>query len=418
MFDSTALLGVFRPFRLLSTNRNSRAFWLGRTVELLADWVFIVALLVAIFAVTADIAVVALFMLLRVVPRAIVIAGFQRQAARLGPRELFLLSLPRLPLVASLALIDGRSDLVWAGAVVVAYGLLTALSNEARAAMLPHLVPRPQLGCIIQLNAAVERLTFVLGPLLAALVLWGWDVEVAFVISALALGLTSILLGLWIRAAGAVTIPARLPEQPQTATTSALGVIRHEPSLFLLAGGLFTGAALAICLKVILVELATEPLERSESMLGLLLALVGVGTLLGPLSIPRLLGHLPVSLIVTGAAMGIAAGIMLISVVTRLEIVTFVLLGIGAVSITNDMVTATATRRIAPEADLPGAGRLMLTAVSAGQIVAAVAVALLARVWDITDVMLAIGIGCALLMVVLFIAADGRSLVARGTARP
>lgn len=417
MFDSTALLGLLRPFRLLSGDRNALSFWLSRAAELLADWVFIVALLVAVFAVTTDIAIVALFMLLRVVPRAVVIVGFRVHAKRFGTRGLLLLSLPRIPLIAGLAFIDSRSDLVWAGALVAAYGLLTALSNEARAAMLPNLVPRPQLVDIIQLNAAVERITFLAGPLLAALVLWGWDVEVAFVVSAIALCVTSLLLWSQLNTAHWTVQP--LPDRGDALPTgdSTWSIVRHQPTLLLLAGGLFTGAALAICLMVILVELTTEPLERSDTTLGLLLALVGAGTLLGPLSVPRLLGHLPVSLIVTGSAMGIAAGIVLISVVTRLEIVAIVLLGVGMISITNDMVTATATRRIAPEADLPATGRLMLASVIAGQIVAALAVALLARVWDVTDVMLAVGIACALVMGVLFVAADGMSLVTRRLVR-
>ncbi len=416
MFDSTALLGLFRPFRLLAGDRNALSFWTCRAAELLADWVFIVALFVAVFGVTSDIAAVAVFMLLRVVPRGIVAFGFHEIAQRIGLRGLFWLSLPRAPLIASLALVDSRSDLVWAGAVVAVYGLLMALSNQVRAEMLPYLVPRPQLASVIQLNAAIERITFVAGPLLAGLMLWGWSVDVAFIVSAVALGGVSLLL-----AGQMATPPESLPEPSVRGSTARpapnWSTIRHQPTLLLLAGGLFTGAALAICLKVVLVELATDPLDRSDAMLGLLLALVGVGTLIGPLSVPRLLGHLPVSLIVTGSAMGIAAGLVLISVVTRMEIVALVLLGIGMISITNDMVTATTIRRIAPEADLPGTGRLMLAAVISGQLVAALAVALLARVWDITDVMLAVGIACALLMAVLFVAADGVSLLTRKLVR-
>jgi fucose permease len=290
------------------------------------------------------------------------------------------------------------------------------LSNEARALMLPYRVSRSQLAGVIQLNASIERITFVAGPLLAALVLWGWDVEVAFIASAVVLAIVSLLLAVQMSMSRAPVLGTQVREMTGSdgLTWSAL---RQQPTLLLLAGGLFTGAALAICLKVVLVEVATDPLDRSDAVLGMLLALVGVGTLLGPLSVPRLLGHIPASLIVTGAAMGSAAGLVLISVVTRLEIVALVLLGLGMISITNDMVTATATRRIAPEGVLPGTGRLMMAAIISGQLAAALAVALLARVWDSTDVMLAVGIACALLMSVLFVAADGLSLVTRKMAR-
>lgn len=412
MFDSTALLGLFRPFHLLAGNRSALTFWTGRTFELLADWIFIVSLFVAVYAVTSDIAAVALFMVLRVVPRAVVAVGFHEHARRIGIRGLLLLSLPRIPLIASLALIDERSDLYWAGAVVAAYGLLTALSNEARAAMLPYTVSRPQLSSVIQLNASIERITFVAGPLLAAGLLRGWDAEAAFVVSAALLIVTGLML--------AIHPQVALPDTAHAVHSRGLSgwrSVRKQPMLLLLAGGLFAGAALAICLKVVLVELATDSLDRSDSVLGLLFALVGIGTLIGPISVPRLLLHAPSSMVVTGSTIGIAAGIVLISFVTRLEIVVLVLLGIGMISITNDMVTATTTRRIAPEADLPATGRLMLTAVVAGQIAAAVAVALLTRVWSVADVMLAVGIACATLILVLFVAADGVSLVSRRLAR-
>jgi hypothetical protein len=299
---------------------------------------------------------------------------------------------------------------------VAVYGFLMALSSEARVAILPHVVPRPLLAGIIQLNSAIERITFVVGPLLASLFLWGWDVEVAFIASATGLAVTSLLLAVGSRTP--ITTPAVVtPHGSVDARGIGWAAVRHQPALLLLAGGLFSGAALAICLKVVLVELATGPLDRSDAILGLLLALVGIGTLLGPVSVPRLLLHIPVSVMVAGGAIGIAAGIVLISVVTRLELVVLVLLGIGMISITNDTVTATATRRLTPEAELPATGRLMLMAVVSGQIVAAVAVALLVRVWSITDVMLAIGIACALLMVALFVAADGVSSVTRRMAR-
>jgi hypothetical protein len=282
--------------------------------------------------------------------------------------------------------------------------------------MLPRLIPEPQLVGMMQLNAAVERITFVAGPLLAALVLRGWDVDGGFITSAVLLAVTSVLLGIRL-----VNTDEELPRPPEptdrASGASSWTIARRQPALLLLAGGLFMGAALAICLKVVLVELAAEPLDRSDEMLGVLLAVVGAGTMLGPLSVPRLLGHFPVSLIVTGSAMGIAAGIVLISIVTRFEIVTLVLLGIGLISITNDMVTAAVARRISPEAELPGTGRLMLAAVIAGQIVAALVVALFTRVWDSTDVMLAFGIASALVMGLLCLAADGGSLVPRRTVR-
>lgn len=416
MFDSTALLGVLRPFRILAGDRNARSFWMCRAGELLADWLFIVALLVTVFSITSDTALVALFMFARVLPRAVVLAMSHDLTERIGTRGLFLLSLPRIPLIASLAFVNSRSDLIWAGAVVVGYGLLTALSNEIRASIVPHLVARPRLATVIQLNAAIERLSFVAGPLLAALVLWIGDVDVAMFASAALLLVVSLLLKSQSQAVQAALRGRATIDQVHPTRTGWTSTRRH-PGLLLLAGSLFAGAALAISVNVLLVELVLDSLERSTSTYGVLLSLVGFGTLLGPLSVPRLLGHLPLSMIVTGSTIGIATGILLISVVTRLEIVVVVLLGLGIISITNDLVTATAIRRVAPEADLPGTSRLMVIAIVTGQLVAAAAVAGLATFWDATEVMLAVGVVSALVMATMFVLADGRSLVTRRLAR-
>lgn len=416
MFDSTALLGVFRPFRLLTSDGQTRSFWLSRLSELLADWIFIIALLVMVFAITTDTSIVALFMLVRILPRAVVAAVLHERAERIGTNGLFLLSLPRILLAASLALVDSRSDLVWAGAVVAGYGFLTALSNESRATMMPRIVQRPRLAGAVQLNAAIERLTFVAGPLLTAFVLWVSTVEIAMLVSAIfLLGASTLLRAQSLRSLDTRKAIPGLDRRDDS--ESAWNTVRRQPTLLLLAGGLFAGAVLAITLNVLLVELVNDRLDRSDSMYGLLLAIVGIGTLLGPLSVPRLLGHLPVSMIVTGSTIGIASGLALISVITRLEIVVVVLTGIGLISITNDMVTATAIRRVSPDAALPGTSRLMVIAILSGQLVAAVAVAGLATVWDATEIMLIVGVTCGLAMAVLFTYVDGLSIMTRRFAR-
>jgi hypothetical protein len=392
----------------LADDRRARSIWLCRVLELLADWVFVVSLLVIVYRVTGSVAAVALFMALRLAPRAVAVGWCESIARRVGTRGVFWLSAPRAPLLASLMLLDSRSDLPWAGAIVVAYGGLTALANEARVSLLSRMVARPRLAGTIALNAAVERITFVSGPLVAALALRAWDVELAFGLSATSLAAASVLLALQARDAA-----LHRPIVPTALRWSAWRSILGQPTLALLAGGMFASAALAICLKVVLVELALDPLGASDATLGLLLALVGAGMLIGPLSIPRLLGHLPVALLVTGSVVAIAVGIAVISLVTRLEIVTIVLFGIGIVSITNDMVTTTVTRRLAPEEKLMAASRLMALAVVSGQMVAALAIAALASVWSVREVMLTISAICALVIGALFVAADGLSFVRR-----
>lgn len=92
MFDSTALLGLFRPFCLLSQDHTARPFWACRAAELIADWIFIVALFIILYAITAEIALVALFMLLRILPR-----GRHRQLPSTGHPDRYPRPIPAEP---------------------------------------------------------------------------------------------------------------------------------------------------------------------------------------------------------------------------------------------------------------------------------------------------------------------------------
>jgi hypothetical protein len=408
---AASLVGSLRPFHLLLVDRTSRPLWLSRLGELLSDWVVLVALLALVYRISDQVAVVGVFMLARLVPRAVVVLWCSALTAHLTVHQLAVLSALRIPLVASLIVVNSRRDLWWAGMVILALGTIAALTDAARTTVVPCVVPRTLLAPANALNVAVERICFVVGPLLGALLLMQWNEDGAFLTAALFLALASALLVLAGRA------PTLAP--PYQAASGALSLgpsswakLRERPVMLTLVGALFCGALIAVSLKIALVALSVDTLHRSEATFGLLLAMVGLGTLAGPVSIPRLMGRAPLALFVTVSVGCLAAGMGVISQLTSLWLVLPILFLIGLTSITNDMLATTAARRFTREPELLGITRVMIEAVVLGQVCAAVLMTLVASQWSVTAALLAMSLVSAGIMGAWFILGYGRAKLA------
>lgn len=402
--------------RTLLAAGTNRGFWLSRGLELLGQWVFLVALIVLVYRVSDEIAVVGAFMLARLTPRAVVLALGESLAARLSPRSLAVIDLLRAALIVMLTFVSTRSDLVWAAAVVLALGFASAVVDSARVALLPRVVSPLRLGAANALNARIERVSFVISPLLAAGVLWLWTVDVALLVHAGALTLSALML---CPASAGRSADAPLHDGATLSESGTAGGGRGtRPELTVLAAGLFTGAAVAISLKISLIALIDDAFDRSDASLGLLLAAVGCGTIAGPVPIPRILGRFPASLAVAGCVWALAIVLALIARTDSLMIAALLLVVVGFISITNDVLAATATRRLTPEFQLVATTRMMVAAVVVGQVVATLAVVVLTRFWEVTTVTMMIGVVGALMVSVLLVARDGKAVVEGLSALP
>ncbi|HUG14167.1 MAG TPA: hypothetical protein VMM78_04040 [Thermomicrobiales bacterium] len=400
--------GSTRPFHALPAGGATRSLWISRASELLGDWAMLVALLALVYRLSGSVPIVGLFVLARVLARAVVEYWSFSRPLSFGPRALALLCAGRVPLFAALALVSTRDDLWWAAPLVLAAGALGSLSDAGRATLLPRLMPRGQVIATNTANVSVERLCFLFGPLLGALALSQWNHQAAFIVAAGLLALAAALLLLLPGSApadGAAPPPARLP------------AFRERPLLITTAAALFTSAVVAVSLLVALIALATGPLDRSEAGLGALLACVGIGMFVGPLPAPKLLNRLPVPFLLAGSGASLAAGMAAVSQIEWLPGVAAILFLIGLCAITNDTTASIAVRRSTRDIDLPGAIRAMRLATIAGQITGAAAVTMLCMVWSVTSVLLVIGVFGAVAASALFIALYGRYYVNRFAER-
>jgi predicted MFS family arabinose efflux permease len=196
----------------------------------------------------------------------------------------------------------------------------------------------------------------------------------------------------------------RLDEPPRRGVTR--GALLHDlregwvsmsgqPVLRFLLGGLFLQAAVAIGLTVLLLPLLTGPLGQSDDPLGLLLALVGLGTMVGaPLGLWLFGRYVPLQLAAL-ATLGIILSMATVGVAQSLVLVAVALLANGILTGVADLVTVTTVQRSVPGDQLGRAFGLMFWVLALGQVFGAIGGSLLLRAIGPSGAVLALSGVCA-----------------------
>jgi predicted MFS family arabinose efflux permease len=139
----------------------------------------------------------------------------------------------------------------------------------------------------------------------------------------------------------------------------------------------FVTGAIAASLLVALMPIIVLRLDGLPTALGLGLAAVGLGTLIGPLAVPRLMGRLPASVLMAGLVALSAGATIVVAVVDDAIAIALALVGIGIVGVTHDVVRAIVARRSAADDRFLAGTRLVLLAGTGGQCLGAVVPGLL-----------------------------------------
>jgi MFS family permease len=192
-----------------------------------------------------------------------------------------------------------------------------ALTGPAWQAVIPELVPRPQLADASALGAISMNLARAVGPAVAGVLIARAGVGVVFALNTLSFVVFALVLWRWRRpdATGGTA-----PERFTAAVRSGGRYVRHSPVVrrILLRAGLFLlpGSALWALLPLV----ASRQLGLGSGGYGALLAAVGVGAVAGALLLPwmRARWSLNKLLLVAGTAF---AGVLAVLALGRTEAV-------------------------------------------------------------------------------------------------
>lgn len=166
-----------------------------------------------------------------------------------------------------------------------ALGIGTAMVMPAWGAIVPELVPRTQLQHAIGLNSIAMNISRTIGPALAGVIVAAAGAGAVFVINALSFVAVVVALKRWRRAPRQSDLPA---ERLAGAIRAGLRYARHSPELravFIRGAGffIFASASWALLPLIVRQELASGP-----GTYGLFLTCLGIGAIVGAVSLPRL----------------------------------------------------------------------------------------------------------------------------------
>ncbi|HKG24114.1 MAG TPA: MFS transporter [Thermomicrobiales bacterium] len=320
MLHSVRLYPLFRTL-LLGTLASNTAFWMyqvavGWLALEMTDSPFFVGL--AGFASGIPV-------LLFSLPAGVAIDRFDK-------RTVLAVAQAGIMIVAGLISLLVATDLItrWSLLLLVfAYGTIMSFIFPTRTAMVPSLVERDDLANAVALNAATQNATRVVGPSLAGVLIAVTGVWETFAIAALlqvfALTSTSKLPS---------NVPTRSSHESMgwRSLTVGLRIVFGHPVLSALIVIALAPTVLVMPYINLMPVFARDELDLGSSGLGFLLASVGVGTVVGALSVaqsPRIRGSPSV---MVGSAIGFTIMVLLFSVTSFVPLAIVLLFAAGWMS--------------------------------------------------------------------------------------
>ena len=204
-------------------------------------------------------------------------------------------------------------------------GLGAAANNPAWQAIIPELVPRPELPGAIALGSIGFNIARAAGPAIGGLIVAtagpGWT----FILNAVSfLGVMAVLYA-WRRPAEETVLPG---ERVLGAMRTGVRYVRHSPDVL---APIARGFAFIVCGSSLwaLLPVVARGLPHGAAGYGLLLAALGVGAVAGAMVLPRLKRYASVDFVVAAATLVFAAATLALALVREFPLLLAMMLLAG-----------------------------------------------------------------------------------------
>jgi len=351
------------PFRVLSAHRNFRLFWTGQTLSLIGSWMQTMALGWLSLQLSNSAFIVGLVASIGALP----VVLFSLHAGALVDRmdRLRVVRTTQAIFLAQAVVLwaitaTGHATIPWLIGLAFVQGVATAIEVPARQSMIIQLVGREDLQPAIALNSSGFNLARIVGPAIGGLVIHRFGIAWCFGLNALSF--VSVLWGLFL---------IRLPKTPYpfdgtsvrelltTSTRDAVEGLRFldQPGVVRDLLGLVTvGAVFGAPFITLMPVVARDRLGLGAGGYGVLLASLGVGGLLGALTIAGPAMHWHRGTVMTRTALLFPALVLCLAFTTNTIVAELLLFAIGVVMIMFNALTNGILQLRVPEAYR---GRLM-----------------------------------------------------------
>jgi MFS family permease len=318
----------------------------GEFVSGIGDWLYLVAVLVLVYAESESPVLLGIVGAARILPYVLLSVPAGIVADRFDRRMVLLVTdvargVLMLALAAAVAV--DASILVVVGLSILA-ACFSTFFNPAIAALVPTLVDERDLGPANSAWATLDNLAFIIGPALAGLLLAAGGVEIAFLLNAASFAVVAVVLWrLPIRPAAPAATgdgpeAAPVPEGWRLLASRLAGPFALDSATSFVSGGL----------GVLTVLLAVDVLDAGEAGTGYLNAAVGVGGVVAGIAGGALLARPLRVPLVLGGAVG-AVGLAWLGVSTVLPVAMIAIaVAVGGLLLL-EIVTTTLVQRIVPD---------------------------------------------------------------------
>jgi MFS family permease len=329
------------------------------------DFLYTTALVVVVLERTGSAGWVAAALISRLLPYTVLTPLAGVLADRVDRRRLMVLSdAARFALMLVAALVVAVHAPIW---ILLLVATLTTCAGSpftsALLASIPEVVPEDQLAPANAMISGVEYAAAVIGPLLAALVLWAGLDPLPFLLNAASFALSALLLA-------GIHVPRHQtgPDEEESFWRAALGglaVLRQE-RLVRVTTLVSVTVTFTYGVELVLMPLVSrDRLGTGESGLGVLDASVGIGGVLGTALAARLARSDRLLAVLGVGAIGCGIPMSLLSVVDVPVIAYALLVFEGLAAITVDVIGVTALQRAVPVSKLARTDGLMASLVIA-----------------------------------------------------
>ncbi|MFB3739617.1 MAG: MFS transporter, partial [Candidatus Velamenicoccus archaeovorus] len=267
---------------LLRRNRDFRSFYLGQLISFAGDWFLVVALSGFVWDVTRSAALVAAVFVAYNLPYGLVSFVGGPLADRLDRRMLMIVTNIAMGLLAcGFFLVRDRSELWLVFALAAGISGVSALFEPAASAAVPNLVDPEDLPAANVLSGSAWGTMLAVGAGIGGLVVNAYGNDVGFLVDALSFFAAAALVFRIRRATSEPRGEHHVHPSLVAATTEAVRYSRRDHRLLALYA-VRLGAGFALGVVALLPVLAISVYHAGDRGTGLLFAMRGVGSLIGP----------------------------------------------------------------------------------------------------------------------------------------
>ena len=339
-----SLLRVY--IELFQRNRALARLLAGEFISGIGDWLYLVAVLVAVYAESQSAVLLGIVGAARILPYVLLSVPAGIVADRFDRRMVLLVTdVARgvLMLILVAAVIVDAPTVVIVGLAIVA-ACFSTFFGPAIAALLPMLVDESDLGPANSAWATLDNVAFILGPALAGILLASGGLEFAFLLNAVSFAIVAVVL--W-----RLPVPRVAPAVARGEDASAPPASGWRQLVRPLAGPFILDSTTSIVgggVGVLTVVIAVDVLNAGEAGTGYLNAATGVGGVVAGMVAGALLARrLGVPLVLGGMFGGIGLAWLALAG----DIVTAMLaigVAVGGILLL-DVVNTTLIQRIVPD---------------------------------------------------------------------